>query len=725
MRRLILFVCCVGFTLICLCAANKPDLKYLSKCAEFVWGLDLPQFDPTFRPDSSIYENASAVYLASYTGVTADHEEVEKLGRFTPAPGVRVAKNNVRHINRQMVLLKDVKAINEFSDFEFDVDESESLGNNVVTAYEYKYAFGARIHKPNGKIVNVDMSTTLTETSGKKGNDAVCHKIAIPGLEVGDVLEYFYLSDLYMLGNQSVDFDVEVFEKYPVCDFRLDMRINPRYTTVINTFNGMPVCKHGGWDKDDRIICELELHDLQAFNSQSWIKPRRQLPFMRVDLSDNYSNLLPSLKSARPPGLYFNSGTVPVLKEIAERMSAIEIPSKDLSTVLSIVRNYCKTHPEMTEDDLADVTWLATLYAAFISKDDYEVWRISAMYKDALDRLDLTIPVNMAVTTSRERIVVDEIGDYKQVTPLVLVGDRPFLYMGIMSFAPGEVPGSFAGEKALTLTGKRSELFNRKEFGASTLPATNTKANTQTIEASVTIPDVNGTGFAVEYTNTIRGLYKIMGELMVTPDDFIARVEDFFSIPKKQRFGRKTDVLTHNRMRNSFLAKLPEIDFDINDCKIDTSSVVSVGFLPDESDLKYRIAFTSDMMVSHAGEDLVVNLPALALHPENVEDEKNEREISIFTEGPYTLTSIIELRLPDGYTVDQTDLDHLQVNYSNVCGAFYVKTEIKPDGNLRMTVVRRNLKTYYHPERWSDFLSLREKASSFASSSLVLHKESK
>lgn len=703
-------------------AAKGLDLNYLRKCAETVWSMELPQFDPKAPLDSSLYENVSAVFIASYTKVNATRDEVSDIGRFTTTIGTIVAKNNVRVISRNMVKLNDAKAIDDFSDFRFLPDEYLSLRAGLL-AYDYKYAFGARIHKPDGRIMDVDMSSTLTETEGKKGKTVTYHKIAIPGLEVGDVLDYFYLTDRYMLANQSVGFDVEVFRKYPVRNFLLSMTLNSRLTTEINSFNELPQCEFSGFDSEGRANCGLELQHLQAFEKSQWCKPKRQVPYMRVKISDNVSNLFKTLKSVRRCGVLINNGALPVLYEIAEVISDLEVPSKDASAVMSLVKNYRKLNPEASEEQIADAAWLATLYIAFVSKENFDSWLIAAMYKDTMDKLQLSLPVTMAVATSRDEIPLDQIASYKQVSPLVMVGDRPFLHSAIMSFQPGEIPGGYSGEPAYTLGGKRSEVYAKKDFGHITLPLSNAKANARMIESTVTIPDVSGSQLAIDYTSTIRGFYKAIGELMVTPDHFLLKVEGYLAIPEKDRSKRKMDVAANALLRDEILSEMPKLDFNIKECVLDSASVVSVGFLPDESSLSYKATCSAEGLVSPAGDDLIVSLPALAMRPADVRDEKREREISIMTAGPSNVTAQIRFQIPEGYTVNSADLEHLQVNVSNLCGMFYAQTALDQDGNIIMKVVQRNNKTIYHPDRWTDFLTLQEAADAFVSSSLVLHRD--
>ena len=44
-------------------------------------------------------------------------------------------------------------------------------------------------------MIVVDLSQALPITEGKKGNKKKNYRIALPGLEIGDVIDFFYYSE--------------------------------------------------------------------------------------------------------------------------------------------------------------------------------------------------------------------------------------------------------------------------------------------------------------------------------------------------------------------------------------------------------------------------------------------------------------------------------------------------------------------------------------------------
>lgn len=721
MKRSILTTAIIFLLGLSLHGAKGPDMKYLKEAASKVWSMELPQFDPKADLDNPAYNDVSAVFIATHINVTADRVPVDRISIYRASGTTRIAENNIRVIKRYMVRLNDSKAIEDFSEFSYKPKELEM--ERTIALYEFKEAFGARIHKPDGRIENIDMSATLTETEGKKDKTTTLHKIAIPGLEVNDVLEFFYLTDQYMLANQNVAFDINPFRQYPTRNCVIDMTLNPEMTTEMNTFNGFPVITRTGTNKDGHYLYHWEENNLPAFDKPRWCAPKRQVPYMRVKISDNESNLFKTSRSARYKGVYVNLAPNIVMTEIAETYSSIELPPKDLSSAVNLVKSYLKTHADATDNEIADAAWLSTLYTTFVSNETYNEWSIAAMFKDVMDKLNTTQTATLAVTSSREEVPIENIASYKQATPMVFVGERPFIYNTLTPLSPGEVPEEYAGETAFTVEGKRAQVFEKKNFKARLIPPSIMNSNILTIKADVTIPSMAGDEVKVSYTNTAKGFHKNVGAVLVRPHDLLGAIETHLEIPEKSKAKTSMDIVASEEKRRDALHNIPIYDFNIESVNVDTAALISPGFMPGENALSYRIDFRSKGLLSQAGEDVILNIGSLIGNVPSVKDEKRERDISIFTAGAYNKRVTLTLTVPEGYAIDPASLDALQANITNRCGMFFAQAAIESDGNLRIAVNRRNVKSVYPPELWEEFLTLHEATASFGNSSIVLHKK--
>ena len=127
----------------------------------------------------------SAVILASCT----DAEVTRK--SFIRMTGLLMFDNNKklgRHeLNRKLIKLNDAAALKKFSEFDYT-----TFKKSYYKGMEDKrqQVLGVRVIKPDGRIVDVNTDDYMTTREGKKDKD-VSHKLAVPCLEVGDILDIF------------------------------------------------------------------------------------------------------------------------------------------------------------------------------------------------------------------------------------------------------------------------------------------------------------------------------------------------------------------------------------------------------------------------------------------------------------------------------------------------------------------------------------------------------
>lgn len=707
-----------------LSAAKGPDLNFLKKSAQKVWALEQAQFNPAAQFSDSIFKNAAAVNIAIYSSCKAHRSPVDEINNMRPTPQMMLGETDVETVLRRMVKINDASALKDFLEFSFRPDVYRPLEPGIP-AYSAQYAFGARIHKPDGRIVDIDMSETLTVTEGKKGKEATSHKIAIPGLEVGDVLEYFYLNKFYFLGNLSMEHKWDIFSEYPTSSYLIETSLDPELTTEFHTYNGIEPVTRAGFNDGRNEVYFWDLHNIPASDHHKWCSEARQFPFITVSISDNVSRLFKSLKSARPSGVYMNLTAPVILAEIAEKVSLIEIESDEMSRASSILNNYRKNHPGLSDDETADAAWLTVRYVSLLSDHGFSPYDQMAFLKDLLDNCKLSTPAHFAVTSSKHNIDVREVANYTQVSPAVVFGKRTFIGDWNPALAPGEVIADFAGETIYTFEGKRSKIFSDRKFFASEFPAASAVANGSGLKVNISVPDPESSELNVTYKAESRGSNKDTGYEIISTEDFAGFAESYLEIPDKMKAQRHYDVVKINETSKKNLDKLPGVDFDIENFRTTSSRLISLGNTSADNKLTYEIDFTADGLMTPTDDGLIINIGAFAIarmnHNENLPET---RKISIITDGPERRRTDIILNIPQRYHIDPSDIEQFKVNIANVCGGFFADASIDPDnGNLKLVINQQNNSSSYHPSRWADFLAIRRAISSFGTSTLVLHRD--
>lgn len=85
-------------------------------------------------------------------------------------------------------------------------------------------------------MVEIDVPDNAIEVAhGKKADKGRKYKIAIPGLAVRDILEYFFY-DEEMAEEFSLDpIDIKFYDRYPILNRVVSMKMSPYLTTEYRT----------------------------------------------------------------------------------------------------------------------------------------------------------------------------------------------------------------------------------------------------------------------------------------------------------------------------------------------------------------------------------------------------------------------------------------------------------------------------------------------------------
>lgn len=698
----------------------KPDMKFMKEAAEKVWSTENADFNPKTELTDSIYADCSAVYIAVDNVADAKRREATPFGPYRGLNRQYLGETTLDYYTRYMVKLNDANAVQEFTEHEFDAKTQDKILSDFVI-YSQQDAFGAKIHKSDGTVVDVDVSTALPVTEGKK-NKASKFKIAIPGLEPGDVLEYFIFTRQYMLGNQKAAANIPIMKAWPIYRYSFTGTVDNVLTTELNTFNGLGAEVFEQSTSGDREVIKTGFENVEKLGDEKYCNFSRQVPYLRISVADNVSRVFPNMATARKPGVYFNLMPNIIMAECAEYFQYKEIYAPDASKAWGIVKNYRKSHPEAEWEEIADAAWMAARYVAVVSEKSYNEWSVVSLFKDLLEKAKISEPATLAVTTSRTDIPVREIAGATQATPICIVGERVYLADNNYVYMPGEVPGKYQGETALTLGGPRSKVFTELKMGADTIQASNSRINSETFNVMASINPENEAILDIAYDLTATGSQKSIGSAFLSKKDIIELSEDFLGIKESKRSKERFDVVQIDDSRREALEQMPKLNFDIENFKVDSVSIISPGFLPGNNTFEYRITGSVDNLVTNAGGDLLLSVGKLAGASGFPKiDPSKPRDIDIYTSGPYSQRYNFKLKVPDGYTVDASSLEALNTNKANICGNFFVQANYDPQNNtVNISTKFINKRLIYPAKVWEDFLDLRRAAHDFADATIIL-----
>ena len=175
--------------------------------------------------------------------------------------------------NHYRIKLNDKNAITKYAEITFGVSQT----NNKVYV-------GFKVIKANGKEVIIDHSTAVTMERESGGGKHAYKKLAVPGLEPGDILDYYICEEntIQMVG-WIYFFDPIIHTlpgEYPIMNHKLQFQVERKCYINLVSLNGAPQLKSITEGKDEQYY-SLDVNDLEAADDQRWIYKYRELPSVK------------------------------------------------------------------------------------------------------------------------------------------------------------------------------------------------------------------------------------------------------------------------------------------------------------------------------------------------------------------------------------------------------------------------------------------------------------
>lgn len=695
-------------------ASSAPDRKIFKKAAEKVWSARNDLFDASKEVPDSIRNGASAVILADYFYVNADNEYYENAMSITN-------RTKRQYWVRRMIKLYDSKAVEEFSEHEFGARQRFDVA--FFTLSESDNAFGARVHKPDGTVVDVDINEAFDITEGKKGSkkDAVGHKIAIPGLEPGDVLEYFDYTEEWINDLDLPDLNIVPYDEYPVMRFVLEGEFSPRLTVEYRTFNGAFEPAKSLNDKGKNSLA-LELYNIGILTDKRFIRKYRQLPFLRLSTLNNTSRFRFYPSTMRGGGLYGNIPSGTIYRDIKSAFAVSDYNLPFPGQVKKIVGNFRKNNPDAGAHEVLDATWLAAVYANRTGKKNgHSDYWVALMMADLINKMKLAPgDVSVGFINPRTDVSTKEIMRWSQPDFGVLVGDSIYLMNG-RNYLPGELPGDYQGEEGGAFSADRSQLT------MGTLPTvfkayvTRGSQNRATTTADISFDPAERSA-SMKGNIKLTGTKKSMGSDFTTFGEWAAAVEDYLGIPENKRY-KETGVDDVERRKEIEEAGQELMESLVcKDISVENVAVDNHGVVPGKPAKSFSASAKVESCVSDAGNDLLLNVGRFVGNNMRIEGDERNRQFDVYMNSPHQNYYDLRFDVPEGYEVDPATLESLGVNVSNKYGSYFASVRLDDAGKILVNV-RERYNFYFMPQAdWQMLLDLYDAAAAF-NDTMVLAKK--
>jgi hypothetical protein len=696
--------------------ATAPNMKYFKKAAEKVWAMNLPDFNAKKYIPDSVSKSESAVIIAALDKVDDD---LSRNPNGTISTTNRITSTT---ISRRMVKILDRNALDNYSSFEFDAESAVKVNNQPIK--ETKPAFGARIYKADGTVRDVDINDYVAVTTDKNAKDADSYKIAISGLEVGDVIDYFYYSEMWCNEKSPKPITFSMANTYPTLTYLVDGSFHEDLTVEYHTYNGAPYFECST-DKNKNTI-SLKMTNLPARERGIGLLPMRQFPFIKLYVTNRTARLEYHPSTTRLPGIHANPATGTIYRDIFTTLRAATYESRLPGKTVKAVNQFIKEHPDADQSTIVDAAWMALIYYNTIDEDnsvesETDFW-LMYMFPEVLKKLKIDADVSYAFINDRNDVPTDQIVSWGQPDYMCAINNE--LYSTKLRHnTPREELPLYQNEQGALYPSNVKDWPSMTMPQLFTVPPTRPTQNRCIINSEVTInSDELSIDRSVELTGGIKDMYV---HDAYTSADWVRDVEAFLNIPENKRVA---STMSDAQDRQKAIEKaINENIVPVKDATptINSFKLLSPGVIPGSPSFKYEENMTVSGLISDAGNDLVINIGKLFGDQHELSDEERSNRVNAYCiDCPHQSIHTLHVKLPDGYTVKEGSLDSLAANVATQFGQFFAQATYDEDTNTVTVITQEKALQYFmSPESWPAVTAIYDASAHFNHTSLLLTKK--
>ncbi|KGO92960.1 DUF3857 domain-containing protein [Flavobacterium subsaxonicum] len=639
---------------------------------------------------------------------------------------------------RRRVKLLDQAAVKEFSEFSFK-DQVERRDNFWIR--KGTKSIGIKVIKPNGSETIIDVKEEAVKVEEGK-------KIAIPNLEIGDIIDYyFYAIEPFKTASEYGWDPIELTlgDEYPIMNFRVSFKSENDFFVNFQTYNGAPELKKvPGKDNEGRY--ELVATDIEKNDFPRWFLPLAEMPCYKFQVyfarngafEKNALAFLPKEESIIKQTVskeevkdYYKKKLWPYgdMADI-ERFLKKNTFKNDEEKVIAVY--YFMRHQYLTRYIEAFTTYKAniidpfSLYGAYPILMDSETEFIKHFMAFCKDN---KISYDIIVATPRENGPIADLLLQANTQLLIKVNTDNPVYLSLFGgfTTANQLAYAIEGTNAYELNVTKHEVSGVKEIK---LPATTHKDNRSKEVLNVTLSDDLAT-VNIARESSLYGHNKEQEQaeklyfFNYVDEDYAKyqtkSVADLMSKKKKEQFVREFDALKNklsDRQKEEQKESLQgEFGFDVADQKLE---IVQTGRYAADEPFVYKEEFAvKNNLIKKTGQNYVIEIGKLISQQTNFEDKDRNRTKGVYMQYPRSYSENITFTIPAGYTV--SGLDKLNKNVENATGGFISTAKIEGDKLIINT--NKYYANYYEPAtNWKNMLAFLDTAYQFTQEKILLKK---
>lgn len=709
----------------------KAEVKYKKRLAEVkeeIWGWKQAGFKNRTVPAE--YAKESAVVLAKHTELSTPDKDRELHRSF-----------------RALVAINDKAALEEYSEFTFKQYETldswyplEPFDKKTKVTY-----MGARIFKKGGGTREIYSDEAVVTEVNRRSHKT--RKLAIPDLQVGDLIEYFVREEKFI--SHGTAYTEEIFvlgEEEPVLEYSVHVSAwEEVFALEYRSMNGAPNFKQK--IADHMLQLDMLVKNVPPQPVSLWMNPFRQIPMMRVHL--RIGGRREKLGHRKEGTIYSNPNALKTRDEAVAQLVAVRNATSSstlpfLSEVWDHVKRFKKENKNATDEQLTHYIYYLIRYMGL-----YRVNPQDAIVVDQRRNRSGLSEINFLRYVNYMLVKNDIDADFVLATPrygpsqnevfetddfrvmLKTVGKKP-VYMsaeGIFSNTD-YIPAEFEGQKAPLVNGGPKETGIK---GNVEIPYSEASKNRQVENLKISFAKDDLQQLKIDRTSSASGHFKsaLQQKLLLYEDYYDAErqalgikqsfMEEFADSKRNRSLAdeyRNAFDKARKDVKESFMDEVKE-QFDNSPESLDGYKVLKMGLRHSEPEIAYNTNFTMNGYIKKAGSNYIIDAGRLIGPQMSIKPSQRERKADIYMSFARSFEYNIEFQVPEGYTMEGAD--KLARNVDNECGSFVVTT--KQEGGKLTVSVKKVYKNSFAPaSKWPQLLEMVDAAEAFQQQKLLLKK---
>lgn len=738
--RKFLFAAATAFFV--LSASAQKDAKAYKQRAQDIqnelWNAPSVQFAVKAVPDDM--NDESAVIIATSFDVVNSAKLKLKWSPLIVGAVQRMYYQTTFH---ERVKLNDKSALDDYATLEYQkkLDRSVSLSFTRLYNKTERY-IGAKIIKPDGKeiIVNTSEEVLTTDESKKKEG-----KLAIPGLEVGDILDYYLRTEKLqeMTPETQGPYTFFLGGDYPVLYQSVRLQLDEKTGVEYVNANGAPALRESR-DDDDNIVLAMEQKNLPKIQSSIWTSPYRQYPYVSLQYM--------FVTKAADAGSHFNRGEVKhgslsddLLKQFENIIEnyALQVdysPYRKTSEYFGGDK-HVKNMPQDTLIKTLYKAWRHETFCSFsttnidITNDNNYVYTNSLIGAVSMSRMLRSLEIShdlvlVCPRTSNKLKDVMNIPDFEALIHIKTGKDYWLSFNDIVTQL-NEIPARLQGEEGLVFKPDvDAKKLSYEQTGKIKIPVADAEKNIETEDIDVSFNASNMQQLKVSRTAQMSGAIRHYAQkslLMI--EDMEAdlatscgdkKLTDRLADDRKQ----KKLVDEYNaafakekaKLKSYFEDEIKE-EFDQPVKELTAFEIENAGMF--NTDFVFHADFTMENFVKKAGNNYILEAGKLMGSYSKVEEKNRTRIVDVYEPYTRTYNYNISIAIPTGYKIK--GIENFNKNINNETGLL-TATATADDAAVHITVQEKFLKIFEPAGNWPKLLEIMDGFYELTNQKLLLEK---